>query len=174
MQLTVRAKVLIAVAVAVGAFVIFDPSGGNTVAPAEHARTVEHARAPGAASPPPSMRRQLDLAVDRVADAASAAKLFATHSWLPPPPPPPPPAPPVVVAPVAPTAPPLPFAYMGSYLADGGQAVYFVTRDNRIYDLKTGDIIDDVYTFEGLNANQLVFTYKPLNVQQTLAMGSHE
>jgi hypothetical protein len=173
MQLTLRAKVLIAVALAVGAFVIFNPSGGNTVAPAEHTRTAEHARG-AAAAPRASMQRELDLAVNRVADAASAARLFATHSWLPPPPPPPPPAAPVVQAPVAPTAPPLPFAYMGSYLADGGQAVYFVTRDNRIYDLKAGDIIDDVYSFDGLNANQLVFTYKPLKIQQTLAMGTHE
>ncbi len=171
MSLTLRVKVLIAVAIAVGIFMVVGPSGsGSTVLPAEHFRNVEHAHGAAASSMPTT--RELNLAANRVADAAEARSLFETHSWLPPPPPPPPPSPPVMRAPVAPTAPPLPFAYMGSYFADGGQIVFFVTRDNRIYDLKSGDSIDDTYKFDGPSANQLVFTYKPLNLQQTLAMGS--
>jgi hypothetical protein len=80
----------------------------------------------------------------------------------------------VVQAPPVPTAPPLPFAYMGSFVTDGGQAVYFVTREDRIYDLKAGDAVDDLYSFDGASANQLLFTYKPMQLQQTLAMGPHE
>jgi hypothetical protein len=80
----------------------------------------------------------------------------------------------VEAPPPAPTAPPLPFAYMGSYVADGGAPVYFVTRNDRIYDLKVGDTIEGSYSFDGPKGDRLVFTYKPLNVQQTLVMSLNE
>jgi hypothetical protein len=172
MQLTLRTKALIGVAVAVTGFVIFGPSGTDTVAPAtDHAAARPAARQPAGVSAHQAVGRTLFDLGNRVADAASAATLFAVHSWYvaPPPPPPPPPSSPVVEAPVVPTAPPLPFAYMGSYFADGGAPVYFVTMNDRIFDLKVGDVVEGNYSFDGLRGNLLIFTYKPLNVQQTLA-----
>jgi hypothetical protein len=174
MHLTLRTKVLIGIAATVGGFVIFGPSGTETVAP-----TADHSGAHAAAPPPRAAARQrvgralYDLS-HRVADAASAATLFQVHSWYVPPPPPPPPPPVVEAPPPAPTAPPLPFAYMGSYVADGGAPVYFVTRNDRIYDLKVGDTIEGSYSFDGPKGDRLVFTYKPLNVQQTLVMSLNE
>ena len=174
MHLTLRTKALIGIAAAVGGFVIFGPSGTETVAPAaDHAGARAAARQPEATAHQSVGRALYDLS-HRVADAASAATLFEVHSWYVPPPPPPPPPPPVVEAPAAPTAPPLPFAYMGSYVADGDTPVYFVTRNDRIYDLKVGDTLEGSYSFDGPKGNQLVFTYKPLNVQQTLAMSLNE
>jgi hypothetical protein len=169
MHLTLRTKVLIGIAAAVTGFVIFGPSGTDTVAPAaDHTAAHPAARQPGAVAHP-TVGHALYSLGNRVADAASAATLFAVHSWYVPPPPPPPPPPPVIEAPPPPTAPPLPFAFMGSYLAGGDVPVYFVTLNDRIYDLKVGDVLEGNYRFDGLQGKLLVFTYKPLNVQQTLA-----
>jgi hypothetical protein len=107
----------------------------------------------------------------RTADSKTADALFATHSWYvpPPPPPPPPPAPPVVAA--APTAPPLPFTLLGSYAADGDQVTYFLSRGDRIYDVKRGDEIDADYTLVEADGTNLIFNYKPMNTRQSLAVG---
>jgi hypothetical protein len=109
----------------------------------------------------------------RVADATSAAELFAAHSWYTPPPPPPPaPAAAISEAQAAalrtPTAPPLPFQYMGSYAPDGKATVFFLTRADRVYDVRVGDMLDDTYSVDGFNGTQLLLTYKPLNIQQQL------
>ena len=177
MKIAPREKMLIGIAFAIGGFIAFGPSGSNTVEPAR-----APAATPGAvpAVAPAVVERaafgepaRLDgimaRLAHRVAGAAADAALFASHSWYTPPPPPPPAAP-IVVAPAAPTAPPLPFAYMGSYQRAGGKQVYFLTRNDRIYDVSAGDTVDGIYTFEGLNGANLVFTYKPLKIRQTLAV----
>ncbi|HEX9139558.1 MAG TPA: hypothetical protein VF848_07200 [Steroidobacteraceae bacterium] len=170
MHLTMRSKALIGTAVVVAAYVIYSSSGTDTVAPVDRASTttVTTSRSTAPAVHAPAPRASFNFA-GRVADAAASAALFAAHSWYTPPPPPPPPPPPQIVAPAAPTAPPLPFSFLGSYAPAGATAVYFLTRNDQIYDVKAGDVIDSNYTFEGPRAGQLVFTYKPLNVQQTLA-----
>jgi len=104
----------------------------------------------------------------RTSDASNAGALFAPRSWYSPPPPPPAPAP---VAAAEPTAPPLPFTFLGRYTDGNDVTVYFVTRDDRVYDVKPGDAIDALYSIESADASQLVFLYKPLNTRQALAMG---
>ncbi len=170
MEIAAREKILIGAALLVAGFALFGPSGSGTVEPARgRANASADREGPGAAAQP-QVGHAIARLANRVADAASDAALFAAHSWYTPPPPPPPAPPPVVVAPPVPTAPPLPFAYMGSYLRDGDKPVYFLTRNDRIYDVKAGDTLDNTYTFEGLSGNTLVFTYKPLNTRQTLAV----
>jgi hypothetical protein len=116
---------------------------------------------------------QVTLKRTRTADVAYSAALFATHSWYvaPPPPPPPPPAPAASLAPPAPTAPPLPFQYIGSYKPDGEAQVFFLTHDDRVYDAKVGDTLENTYSIDGFNGSQLLLTYKPLNIQQQLMVG---
>jgi hypothetical protein len=116
---------------------------------------------------------QVTLKRTRIADVAHSAALFATHSWYvaPPPPPPPPPAPAASLAPPAPTAPPLPFQYIGSYKPDGETQVFFLTHDDRVYDAKVGDTLENTYSVDGFNGSQLLLTYKPLNIQQQLMVG---
>jgi hypothetical protein len=104
----------------------------------------------------------------RTADDSHAAALFAPSSWYTPPPPP---APVAAPTPAAPTAPPLPFAFVGRYTDGNGVTVYFVTRDDRVYDVKPGDTLDATYSIEAIENDQLVFLYKPLNTRQPLAMG---
>jgi hypothetical protein len=67
-----------------------------------------------------------------------------------------------------PTAPPLPFKYMGSYAPDGEATVFFLTRADRVYDVRVGETVDDTYSVDGYNGSQLLLTYKPLNIQQQL------
>ncbi len=174
MKIATREKALIGVALAVAGFVAFGPSGSNTVEPAR-APAAARAAPPEAVDraafgEPPPVGGIMTRLAHRVAGAAADAALFATHSWYTPPPPPRGGGAATVIAPPVPTAPPLPFAYMGSYRRDGGKQVYFLTRNDRIYDVSAGDTIDGVYTFEGLNGANLVFTYKPLKMRQTLAV----
>ena len=95
----------------------------------------------------------------RVADASLAGSLFGVHSWYVPPPP-------------APTAPPLPYVFLGSYTPGGDPTVYFVTRGDRVYDIKVGDTIDEAYQIESATSGQLVFLYKPLGQRQMMAIGA--
>ena len=90
--------------------------------------------------------------------------VFQPKSWYVPPPPPkagppPPPAPP-----------PLPFTYMGK-LQEDGRLTVFLTQQDRNYAVKTGDTLDGVYRVDSVEAQRVVFTYLPLNMQQTLAIG---
>ena len=110
----------------------------------------------------------------RVAEATRAADLFGVHSWYVPPPPPPPPPPVAYVPPPpppAPVAPPLPFVYLGSYVPGDDAAVYFLTRGDRVYDVKVGDTVDGTYLVESAGNGQLIFNYTPLNQKQSLATG---
>ena len=53
---------------------------------------------------------------------------------------------------------------------DGATPVFFLTQGDRVYDVHVGDELDKVYHVDGLNNGQLVFTYKPLNVQQSITI----
>jgi hypothetical protein len=125
---------------------------------------------PARAVPPlPSSSASVLLALARSADAAQAGELFAPRSWYTPPPPPPQPAPAPEAAPVAP---PLPYTMMGSYTDSDNTTVYFVAREDRVYDVKPGDDLDQTYSIAAVENGQLVFIYKPLNVRQFLPIGA--
>jgi hypothetical protein len=90
--------------------------------------------------------------------------VFKAKSWYVPPPPPKPEPPP------PPAPPPLPFKYMGKLLDDGKLTV-FVTKQDRNYAVKAGDTIEGAYRVESVEAQRVLFTYLPLNMQQTLVIG---
>lgn len=108
----------------------------------------------------------------RVADAPLAADLFATHSWYVPPPPPPPPAYEPPPPPPPPMAPPLPYVFLGSYTPSGDETVFFLTRGDRVYDVKIGDVLDGMYQVESASGGSLFFNYKPLNQRQAMSIGA--
>jgi hypothetical protein len=93
---------------------------------------------------------------------------FAPHDWTPPPPPPE-----AAAAAAAPTAPPLPFTVLGKQHA-GGIWHVFLAIDDRIFVVKTGDMIDNDYRVEAIELPVLTLTYLPLNTRQTLAIGGDE
>ena len=188
MVLTGRLKFLMVAAAAVAVYVVMSaPKDPAESAPAT-AGAASHATAgsPGAAAQAAANRasgrnvssagsedaaRLLAQLSNRVTDDQSAGALFKAQSWYTPPPPPPP-APVVAAAPPpAPTAPPVPFAIMGSYARPGDAKVYFLTRGERVFDVRIGDTIDNTYSVDGEANGQLLLTYKPLSIQQTLPIG---
>ena len=90
--------------------------------------------------------------------------LFKSKSWYVPPPPPKP------VPPPPPAAPPLPFTYFGKIMEDGKITV-FLTRQDRNYVIKTGDVIDGTYRVDSIMPSALTLTYLPLDIKQSMSIG---
>lgn len=108
---------------------------------------------------------------DNAADPAPIRDIFAAKSWAPPPPriviaPPPPPPPPA-----APSAPPMPYKFMGK-MDDASSLKAFLNRGDRVYVVSVGEVVDNTYRIESIKAGQMTMTYLPLNVSQTLSVGS--
>jgi hypothetical protein len=191
-KITLRTKALIGIAVICAGYIVMMPDASQTIEPTRGgnsptsgaavrgaavpgvavpgATPVAHAIHPATAGHKSSIVKARLSASDRVAKDSAAADLFAAHSWYVAPPPPPP-APVVYQPPPAPTAPPLPFAFMGSFRTDSGGAIYYLTAGDRVYDVKVGDTLDNTYSVDGVKSGQLLLTYMPLKIQQSLAVG---
>ena len=105
-----------------------------------------------------NIQRKHDDAANQIED------VFKAKSWYVPPPPPKPGPPP------PPAPPPLPFTYMGKLLEEGKLTV-FISHQDRNYAVKAGDTIEGSYRVDKVDAQGVLFTYLPLNMQQTLAIG---
>ena len=186
-KITLRTKALIGIAVVCAGYIVLMPDASQTIEPTRGSSTpsrdagTPRGSAPGAAAPsraihPAQTGRKSPVMnasfapSDRIVKDTAAASLFSPQSWYVAPPPPPP-APVVYQPPPAPTAPPLPFAFMGSYRAQGGGAVYYLTAGDRVYDVKVGDTLDNTYSVDGVKSGQLLLTYMPLKIQQSIAVG---
>jgi hypothetical protein len=177
MKIALRTKILLGVAAAVATYVFAGAGDVQTVEVAKNTGNSGRPRVRQAVKPHRQTPAQmLYLLAHRVSDDGSAQSLFAAHSWYIPPPPPPPPPPALTAAQEAAlrarVAPPLPFAYMGSYTPDGSDPVFFLTQGDRVYNVKVGDTLNDTYSVDSVTNGQLVMTYKPLNMQQQLTVGS--
>ena len=175
MNTKTRTRALIATAIAIAAYVAFGAGDPATVDIASGGRTAPGARElPAKGRPQQSAMRSLLTLAHRVSNSAEAGALFATHSWyVPPPPPPPPPTAATTesLTPPAPTAPPLPYAYMGTFTPDGATPVFFLTMGDRVFNVRIGETLDNLYSVDGLSNGQLQLTYKPLNIKQQLTVG---
>jgi hypothetical protein len=184
-NLTLRVKVLIGIALACAGYVVLMPDtaqtieprrGGDAAAADAGARGAagggsRHMIKPGTDARNPSFLNAFLHRSERIVDNTGAASLFAPQSWYVAPPAPPPPPPSAPLPPPPPTAPPLPFAFMGSYKTEGAGSTYFLTAGDRVYDVKIGDTLDNTYSVDGVKAGQLLLTYMPLKIQQSLAVG---
>ena len=116
------------------------------------------------------------LAQVRGADAGEAQgeDIFKSHSWFVAPAhrpvkaavAVPPPAPEPAAAPVPP---PLPFTYVGS-VQENGRTVVFLAKEQRLYTVHKGDVIDGQYRLEDVGKGRIEFIYLPLNAKQILAI----
>jgi hypothetical protein len=177
-NISLRAKILIGIALACVGYVVMMPDRSQTIEPM-HSSGAGASAGAGVAQVTHADKGSVKSSAvnapfrvkDRVVKDTAAASLFSVLSWYVAPPPPPP-APEVVVAPPPPTAPPLPFAFMGSYRPDGATTpTFFLTAGDRVYDVKIGDTLDNTYSVDGVKSGQLLFTYMPLKIQQSLAVG---
>lgn len=66
--------------------------------------------------------------------------------------------------------PPLPFQFLGRFV-DEGKAAYFLQAGERNVVARPGDTLEEHYRFDGVVQGALQFTYLPLNLKQTLAVG---
>ncbi len=171
-KVTLRTKILIGAALGCAGWIVMMPDTSQTIEPVRGGTATPSThviKAAPAGRNLPTMTASFGMS-DRIVKDTAAASLFSPHSWYVAPPPPPP-APTVVLPPPAPTAPPLPFAYMGSYRPEGAVPTYFLTSGDRVYDVKIGDTLDNTYSVDGVKSGQLLLTYIPLKIQQTLAVG---
>jgi hypothetical protein len=97
--------------------------------------------------------------------------VFVATSWFVPPPPPPKALPVKPLPPPPPSAPPLPFSYLGRYVEDGKLTLMLVRAD-RIYTVSEGELIDNTYRIGAVSGSLLELTYLPLNIKQTLNVGT--
>lgn len=105
--------------------------------------------------------------LDRPPAQVRETGLFAAKSWyVPPPPPPPQPEAP----PAPPSAPPVPYAYFGKMIEDGAVTA-FLARQNEIFVVRKGDVIESTYRVDELTPEILTLTYLPLNTQQSFQIG---
>lgn len=93
---------------------------------------------------------------------------FVSRSWYVPPPPPPPPA---ATPPPPPTAPRLPFSYLGKIEEAANAPVFFLQKGEKLYTVKSGDIVDGIYRVEGDTGGRLRLTYLPMNLAQAVELG---
>lgn len=73
----------------------------------------------------------------------------------------------------APVAPPLPFVYMGKIL-DHGQLSVFLSREEKPYIAKTGDVLDGTYRVDSIRPPLMELTYLPLSQKQSLNIGEEK
>ena len=120
--------------------------------------------------------RALAIELRRALEDEEAATLFAKQSWQP--------ETPkkimldqqaaqatrTVAAVDANAPPPLPFQFLGRFV-DEGKAAYFLQAGERNVVARPGDTLEERYRFDGVVQGALQFTYLPLNLKQTLAVG---
>ncbi len=175
-----KKAVLAAAAVATLLAALFAPEDeGSIVGPAtatpRQADRVALAALVTPASAPPA-RAGLVIERRRALDDDEAATLFAKQSWQPE-------TPKKImldqqaaqasrtVAAIDTNAPPpLPFQFLGRFV-DEGKAAYFLQAGERNVVARPGDMLEERYRFDGVVQGSLQFTYLPLNLKQTLAVG---
>ncbi|CAM3250890.1 hypothetical protein [Janthinobacterium lividum] len=150
---------------------------GSIVGPATATtRQVERVPAALAVATPPAPPSALAIHPRRALDDEEAATLFAKQSWQPE-------TPKKIMldqqaaqaalpaVPVDANAPPpLPFQFLGRFV-DEGKAAYFLQAGERNVVARPGDTLEERYRFDGVVQGALQFTYLPLNLKQTLAVG---
>ncbi|MFJ4196307.1 hypothetical protein [Pseudomonas sp. NPDC089534] len=108
-----------------------------------------------------------------IKDLGPAGDLFAAQSWKP--------APTLATVteqPVnpatavqAPSLPPVPFQFVGR-LHDRSDLQVFLQDGEKIYVVRSGDVIDDTWKITGISDLELSLVYLPLHLSQTLSVGS--
>jgi hypothetical protein len=146
-----------------------DPADARTAASGkagEAPKPAREASAAGSAATDPSPELRLDRLGTRT-PAAPAGDPFQARSWAPAPGPE---AEQRRLPPPRPQAPPLPFAYMGK-MVDGNTIVVFLANEERNFIARVGETLDGTYRVERITDNELVVTYLPLKIKQTLPLG---
>ena len=102
----------------------------------------------------------------RQAIGAARGQPFDPRSWAPPHRP----APAVAVAAPKPVAPPIPYRVAGQVMHDGLNQVV-LAREDRVFTVREGDTLDNVYRVEAIRPDAVTITYLPLAELQQIPVG---
>jgi hypothetical protein len=141
---------------------------GVHVHAAEASAAPREPAAANAASSNDSAQREWRDRLRRPTSTAPGNALFETKSWLPEPPP----KRPVVRAPEAPTPPPFPYQFLGRLETEGKPRTVYLTKDNRVYSVAPGEVIEGTYRVVDVTAESMELMYLPLNMKQQIAFSS--
>jgi hypothetical protein len=97
--------------------------------------------------------------------AEPIANIFAVRTWEPP-------APVVDGTPPPPQAPPLPFQFLGKIVEPGKNIAFILTQGLRVFVVHVGEPVAGEYLVEKYEGGQLLFRYRPMNIIQSLDVGS--
>jgi hypothetical protein len=159
----------LALALIVTAVVAFWPEREDEVSGLEVVQAEKHGAAgqaaePGKAPGAPADKAAAAAKVPERFAAKAEGDLFPRQTWVPPPPkpkkvkplPPPPPRPPA-----------FPFAYLGKWVEKGSETI-FLTQGDRVLQVHQGDVLAINWRLDEVTQHQLVFTYLPLDMTQTM------
>ena len=152
------------------------PDASQTIEPARGSGAAPELRtapARGAVRPQVAGLERLDAARPTASSRTRPPRRsFSPHSWYvaPPPPPPAPRGVPRAAA-AADRAAAAVRVHGQLQRGDGAVQTYFLTAGDRVYDVKVGDTLDNTYSVDGVKSGQLLLTYMPLKIQQSLAVG---
>jgi len=99
----------------------------------------------------------------REAIGAARGQPFDPRSWAPPPRQ----ASAVAVAPPKPVAPPVPYRVAGQVMHDGMNQVV-LARDDRVFTVREGETLDNLYRIEAIRPDAVTITYLPLAERQQI------
>jgi hypothetical protein len=109
----------------------------------------------------------IDGSLPATPEPADVPDIFAVRTWEPPKPPPAKPLPPP-----PPQAPPLPFRFVGRIDDPDRKPAFLLSAGNRVLSVTVGEEVDDIYRIEKYANGQLTFRYRPLDITQTLSVGT--
>src|SRR5690349_8318399 len=122
------------------------------------------AAAPGAQAAPEERYAALP---SRQAMGKARGEPFGARSWAPPAPV----RPRVAEAPPKPVAPPLPYRIAGQVTTHDGGMQVVLARDDRVFTVRQGETLDNIYRIESITPDAVTFVYLPLDERQQLAVG---
>lgn len=116
-----------------------------------------------------SAQREWRDRLRRPAASGSGNALFETKSWVPEPPPPRP----VARAPAPPPAPPpFPYQFLGRLEMDGKPRTVYLTKDDQVYSVAPGEVIEGTYQVLDVTTESMEVTYLPLNKKQQIVFAN--
>ena len=63
----------------------------------------------------------------------------------------------------APVAPPFPYLFFGRMVDIHGKRLTYLSRDDHVFPIKDGEIVDGAYRVDAIGEREISLTYLPLN-----------
>lgn len=71
-----------------------------------------------------------------------------------------------------PVPPPLPYQYLGAVKDAAGRSISYVATESSMHPIRVGAVLDGVWRIDIVEPSRVVFTYLPLDLQQTISVAA--